>query len=577
MTDVVTRLGQETRTDDAARRAGRTTAVWRGLSVPGLIVGLVFFVLSLLPSMLPRAVAFQGLASGITVMIGYALGTAGQWLWNILGLPQPRGRAGTVITGAVLVVLALVVGYGTWQHVEWQNEVRSIYGLDPITPAVLLPALAIAAVVAAVVLAAARALRTVLDVTSAALGRILPRRVAPLAGAVAVVVLMHPVSSDVLVTGSFAASNQVFSARDTGTAEGVVRPDSAFRSGGPGSHVTWESLGRQGRAFVSTGPTVDEINAFTGGGAIEPIRVYAGLRSAASLQARADLVLDELIRTGAFDREALVVGTTTGTGYFDAAGVDPIEFLHNGDTAIVGVQYSYLPSWISLLADQDKVRRTARVVFEAVHDHWSTLPASARPEFYLYGLSLGSYGAESVLTSIDLPNEPIDGALLVGPPFVSELWNRVVDDRREGTPPWLPIHGNGTTVRFTGEDDALDRPGGEWGPPRIVYLQHASDPVVFFSSEIALTMPDWLRDGQRGPGIADDFVWMPLVTFWQMAFDLASAGSVPRGWGHMYTPGANGAAWVAVARPDNWSPADTQALRDHLDERHHRREARTAG
>jgi hypothetical protein len=52
------------------------------------------------------------------------------------------------------------------------------------------------------------------------------------------------------------------------------------------------------------------------------------------------------------------------------------SFVANGDSAIAGVQYSYLPSWISLLADQDAVKETSRVVFRTIHDYWATLPAS---------------------------------------------------------------------------------------------------------------------------------------------------------------------------------------------------------
>ncbi|WP_284329407.1 alpha/beta-hydrolase family protein [Demequina litorisediminis] len=103
-------------------------------------------------------------------------------------------------------------------------------------------------------------------------------------------------------------------------------------------------MGRQGRSFVSTGPTASEIDATSAGGALEPVRAYVGLRSADSLEERAQLLLDELIRTDAFDREILVVATTTGTGYLDPHGVDSLEYLWNGDTAIAGMQYSYLPS-----------------------------------------------------------------------------------------------------------------------------------------------------------------------------------------------------------------------------------------
>jgi len=537
------------------------------LSRPGAVVALLFFGFSLQPSMLPRSFLFQGVVSGITVIIGYAIGVAGQWAWTFLALPRPRGRARSIVVGVCVAPVMVFVLSATWQHVGWQNAVRSVFGQDPITPVVLLPILALGAVVALLILVVARSLRTLFQLTSHGLSRVLPRRLSLLLGGIAIVALVNVVYNGVLVNAFFAGANRIFSVSDMGTNEESERPRSVLRSGGTQSLVSWESLGRQGRAFVSTGPTVEDLEGFHGGGAVEPIRVYAGLRSAGSLQARADLVLAELIRTGAFDREVLVVGTTTGTGFLDPAGVDPLEYIHNGDTAIVGVQYSYLPSWISLLADQAEVQRTARVVFDTVHGYWSTLPESSRPQVYLYGLSLGSFGAESILASINIVNEPIDGALLSGPPFVNELWNEVVAGRQQGTPPWLPIYRDGATVRFTGEDDALDRPAGEWGPTRIAYLQHATDPVVFFSPDLLVTEPEWLQEGQRGPGITDDFRHIPLVTMWQMAFDLAAAGSVPVGWGHMYSPEANAASWVAVTQPDDWSDADTEALKEFLAER----------
>jgi uncharacterized membrane protein len=138
---------------------------------------------------------------------------------------------------------------------------------------------------------------------------------------------------------------------------------------------------------------------------LTPVRAYVGLKSADSLQGRADLLLEELKRTGAFEREVLVVATTTGTGFLEPAAMQAIEYLHNGNTAIAGAQYSYLPSWISLLADQETTKETSQVVFNTVHDYWSTLPPESRPDIYLFGLSLGSFGVESVLTSINIIND----------------------------------------------------------------------------------------------------------------------------------------------------------------------------
>ena len=143
------------------------------------------------------------------------------------------------------------------------------------------------------------------------------------------------------------------------------------------------------------GPTVAQLETVNGPGARQPIRVYAGLQSADTAQGRADLVLAELERTGAFDRKVLVVATTTGMGFLDRHATDTLEYAWNGDTAIAGLQYSYLPSWISLLADQEAVVETSRTVFETVREHWATLPEADRPALYLYGLSLGTMGVEA--------------------------------------------------------------------------------------------------------------------------------------------------------------------------------------
>jgi len=231
---------------------------------------------------------------------------------------------------------------------------------------------------------------------------------------------------------------------------------------------------------------------------------------------------------------------------------------------VAGAQYSYLPSWISLLADQDEVKETSQIVFETIHEYWAALPEDARPEIYLYGLSLGSLGVESILTSINIINEPIDGALMVGPPFMNELWNELIAGRDPVTSPVTPIYRGGRTVRFTNAQNAVDISGEEWGNTRILYLQHASDPVVFFSPSLFFQHPDWLVDGQRGVEISDEFHYARLITGWQVMMDLPAAGSIPEGYGHLYTKQANAEAWLAVTRPDGWTDADTARLVNFL-------------
>ncbi len=439
--------------------------------------------------------------------------------------------------------------------------------MEPTSPVIWPVIIGVTLVVALLVLLVARSVRLLFATVFGWIGRRLPRRLSVVLGSVALLLLIWTLVTGVLVNAFFAGANATFAPRDATLTEGVVPPTAAERSGSPASASPWAQLGRQGRNFVSGGPTVAELDAAGGGGAKSPIRVYAGLESADTVQGRADLLLAELKRTGAFDRKVLVVATTTGTGFLDANGVDPLEFLWNGDTAIAGVQYSFLPSWISLLADQEAVKETSRVVFDTVHGYWQTLPEATRPKFYLYGLSLGSFGVESILGSVNVINAPIDGALMVGPPFVNGLHGQVTADRDPGSPAWLPIYGQGRTVRFTAEQDGFARTTGPWGPTRLVYLQHASDPIVFFNQSLAFTKPEWLLEGQRGPDVSPRMTWFPLVTMWQTLLDLPGAGNIPVGYGHLYTATANLRSWVEVTRPDGWTDARTAALSAVLEAR----------
>ncbi len=536
-------------------------------SGPGLLVAALFFALSLTPSLLPRGALFQGIVGGVTMTIGYGIGVAGQWLWKYVRLPVPERGTITqrVIVWVAVVVVGVFTAWSMWRYVGWQNDARELLGEDPGSPTAWITIVPVTVVVAGLILIVSRSLRKLFRFLARWIEKIMPRRVARLLGGVVLVVLVVGLVNGVLIEGFFAVANQAFSARDTDTAEDVTQPQNPERSGSPESLVAWDTLGRQGRTFTGTGPTVDELNAFADGGAAVPIRVYAGLKSADTLQGRADLILEELKRTGAFEREVLVVATTTGTGFLEPAAMQSLEYLHNGNTAIAGVQYSYLPSWISILADQETTKETSGVVFSTVHDYWQALPEDTRPDIYVFGLSLGSFGVESILTSINIVNEPIDGALLVGPPFVNDLWKEITETRDDGSPAWQPIYQEGRTVRFTALENALDKPVGEWQETRVVYLQHASDPISFFSGNLAFSEPDWLKEEQRGPDVSDKMQWQPIVTMWQVAGDLAVAGGVPRGHGHLYKSAEYLDGWIGISQPDSWTDMDTAELVEFLD------------
>ncbi|MFK5282147.1 alpha/beta-hydrolase family protein, partial [Lacticaseibacillus paracasei] len=87
------------------------------------------------------------------------------------------------------------------------------------------------------------------------------------------------------------------------------------------SLIAWDSIGRTGKNFISTGPTKEAIQEFLGRDAKSPIRVYAGMNCRETPRDRAELALKELIRVGGFDRSILIVATPTGTGWLDPGGV----------------------------------------------------------------------------------------------------------------------------------------------------------------------------------------------------------------------------------------------------------------
>ena len=238
------------------------------------------------------------------------------------------------------------------------------------------------------------------------------------------------------------------------------------------------------------------------------------------------LAIAELDRTNAWKRDVIGVFTTTGTGWVDAKAADPLEYIHNGNTALVGMQYSFLPSWISFLVDAQKAADAGRELIHAVQERIAEMPEDERPKLLLFGESLGSYGTESAFSGIDDMIAGVDGALLEGPVFQNKIHNAVTEDRDEGSPFWQPVYDEGEHVRFAVGVPEFSQPATEWKAPRIVYLQNATDPITYWKPELLWKSPEWLDD-PRGPDVSDDMFWIPVVTFWQTTADMAFSTGVP--------------------------------------------------
>jgi uncharacterized membrane protein len=536
---------------------------WQSLSGIGLLLGTLVFAASLTPTLVPRTDLTQGVLAGACFALGYGIGVFWRWLWAYLELPEPgeglRFRANTVI--AVLCVA--VAFYFLWNTAAWQNSIRQLMQMEPVTSAHPFKLTFVALVTFVALLALARFFREVAYFVAARIHRFVPRRVANVIGAALAVLLFWLFANDMVFRFALEAADSSYREYNALIEPERPQPVSAAKTGSSASLIAWDDLGRAGREFVTTGPSAEAIGAFTRRPAKEPIRVYVGLNAAGTAEERAKLALDELRRVGAFERKLLIVITPTGTGWVDPAAIDSLEYLKDGDVASIAQQYSYLSSPLSLIAEPEYGEEAARALFREVYAYWTTLPRDRRPLLYLHGLSLGAMNSERSMQLFEMIGDPIAGALWSGPPFASRGWRRVTDARNQGSPAWLPQFRDGSFVRFINQNGLGAPPPAAWGPMRIVYLQYASDPITFFDYRDLYRAPAWLA-APRGPDVSPELTWYPIVTMLQLALDMAVATATPMGHGHVYAPEHYIDAWIEVTGAGPWTPDAIMKLKQHL-------------
>lgn len=530
-------------------------------STAGLLVATIFFALSLTPSLIPREGVVQGVISGVSLAAGYGVGVFLHWLWRFFELPSAGARASRILRWATGSFCALLAVLFLWNAANWQNTVRSLMGLEdapgvrPFTVAV------VALLVFLVLVAIAKLFRRLYYFLSSKLERRAPRRISMVLGLIAAIVLFWSAFNDVILTAALKRVDRIYQQLDARIAPDMPEPTDPMTPGSAESLVRWEDMGHQGRRYIALGPKAGDIAEVTGS-AKDPIRVYVGLNAAETPAERAELALKELLRVGGFERPYLILITPTGTGWVDPGAINSIEYLLRGDVASVAAQYSYLPSPIALMTEDAYGRETAQALFRTIYGHWSGLPHETRPRLYLFGLSLGALNSDRSFDFYDIINDPFHGALWAGPPFRSDTWREVTADRDPGSPAWLPIFRDGAVVRFGNHFGGYEKGSAAWGNFRLAYLQHGSDPIVFFEPEAAYRMPAWMK-APRAPDVSPDLQWYPIVTMLQLAMDM-HAGIAPMGFGHSYAPADYVHAWHQLVAPPGWDEAKLKLLNEKL-------------
>ena len=323
-------------------------------------------------------------------------------------------------------------------------------------------------------------------------------------------------------------------------------------SGGPGSVVSVDELGREGARFVNDATTPDGIREVTLQEPVaSPVRVFIGVDAASTPEQRVGLAMAELRRTGAFDRGTLLIQAPAGSGYANSFPVDVLEVLTRGDCASVAVGYGVMPSFLSL----NKVpvaRQTQRLLLDAIRAEVQDRPT--KPRLLLYGESLGAEVQESAVPAgpADLDHYGIAAALWVGTPGGdrSDLFHALCAD----------------------ESFTVDRPEQLPDPmpsprPRVWFLEHDGDPVVRFRPKLLLDRPAWLpTDGHRGRNIPDAMTWKPGITFAEAFVDTMFATHVKPGLfesrGHDYRADLGAVTTTAFDLPSD--PDTSERLEAYL-------------
>jgi len=533
-------------------------------SIFALILGLLFVAASLTPTLVPREPIFQGVLGGVVMALGYLTGRIIEVIWNFADMPVAKGDARDVTLGLLGLAVLGLVGWSLAYSLTWQNDLRGRMGLEPAEQGHLLWVVGLTLVIFAILFLIGHVIALISRLIRGWLERIMPPRRADVLGFLLVALGLFVVTRDGILDWFIGVMDTTFETAQNLFETAPPAPEDPRISGGPGSLIDWEAMGQPGRDFVTTGPDAEDIAAFTGQPALDPIRVYVGRANGDTPQERAQLALAELQRLGAFDRKILVVTSPTGTGWMDPGSHDPLEYMHGGDIATVSTQYSYLQSPFALVFETTTGLEQATATLAVIHDHWKTLPEESRPRLYVHGLSLGAWSSMYATNLFRLVDDPIDGAFWAGPPFPSDFWNRVQHARNDGTPWVHPTVGDGSFIRYAARGDDGSNGAADWGDMRIMFLQYPSDPIVFFDPLSLFRRPVWMRE-PPGDGVSPYLQFMPVVTQFQLALDMALSTTTPAGFGHSYYAQDYIEPWVQVTEPEGWTPEDTVRLMAHCD------------
>lgn len=272
-----------------------------------------------------------------------------------------------------------------------------------------------------------------------------------------------------------------------------AQPSSRYVSGSAVSLVPWSSLSAEGRRHIKTRLAGNIIADVMEEPAVaEPIRIFVGLDSAPNEQARVALALQELERTGAYNRSVLVIVSPTGSGYVNYVMSESVEYMSRGDCASVTLQYSKRPSPLSLNR-LGGGHAQFRLLLNGIKRRLADIPMSQRPRILLFGESLGAWTSQDAFMhggTDGLEALGIDRALWIGTPKGSKWREQILAEKQ------LNIE-SGLTGEFASCSELDDLSPQDRDKLRYVMITQHNDPIAHFGFDLLIKQPPWV-DGKVG-------------------------------------------------------------------------------
>jgi uncharacterized membrane protein len=295
-------------------------------------------------------------------------------------------------------------------------------------------------------------------------------------------------------------------------------------TGSPQSGLAWDKQTREGARWLSMALSPETINSVMQiTDAKQPIRVYGSIDIAATEEERAQVLLNEIDRTGALHRKAFALFSPTGSGYVNYVADESFEYFTGGDCASAAIQYSVLPSALSLTKVDEGTSQT-RMVVQGIVERLLAMPESKRPLFFLFGESLGSQVSEEMFNGLGaagLNGTGLDAALWIGTPSATK-WRKQLWGQR--TIAEVPEIGPGNIYLPRNLKDWHELPADQQDQIRFLLLMNGDDPIPKFGSQILWRRPDWLGPQHIRPlGTPQNTTWVPFTTFLMTFLDMMNA------------------------------------------------------